>query len=144
MGYVAWIEVSGGGEPEVEQVSPLLAMEDEPRGLRGVPDGGSADESVLALHELALVNPRTIKFATNRRVRTKLPATIELIHRVTTDAVEVVDGLATMPLKDALLARRGRVMRERLVEATHTALAQELIDEDDAAEVLQRLKPVST
>ena len=101
-----------------------------------------ADESVLALH--ALVNPRAIKVATNRRVRTNLPATIELIHRVTTDAVEVVDGLATMPLKAALLECRGRVMRERLAEATHTALAQELIDEDDAAEVLQRLKPVST
>ena len=103
-----------------------------------------ADESVLALHELALVNPRAIKVATNRRVRTNLPATIELIHRVTTDAVEVVDGLATMPLKDALLACRGRVMRERLAEATHTALARDLIDERDAAEVLQRLEPVST
>ena len=88
-----------------------------------------ADESVLALHELALVNPRAIKVATNRRVRTNLPATIELIHRVTTDAVEVVDGLATMPLKAALLECRGRVMRERLAEATHTALARELIDE---------------
>ena len=103
-----------------------------------------ADESVLALHELALVNPRAIKVATNRRVRTNLPATIKLIHRVTTDAVEVVDGLATMPLKDALLACRGRVMRERLAEATHTALARDLIDERDAAEVLQRLEPVST
>ena len=94
--------------------------------------------------ELALVNPRTIKVATHRRVRTKLPATIELIHGVTTDAVEVVDGLATMPLKDVLLACRGRVMRERIAEATHTALARELIDEHDAAEVLQRLEPVST
>lgn len=144
MGYVAWIEVSGGGEPEVEQVSPLLAMEDEPRGLRGIPDGGSADEPDLAQHELALVTPRTIKVAAHRRVRTKLPATIELIHGVPTDAVELVDGLATMPLKDALLACRGRVMRERLAEAAHTALARELMDEHDAAEVLQRLESVST
>ncbi|CAB4974281.1 unannotated protein [freshwater metagenome] len=103
-----------------------------------------ADESVLAVHELALVNPRTIKVATDRRVRTKLPATIELIQGVTTNTVEVVDGLATMPLRDALLACRGRVMRERLVEATRIALARELIDEHDAAEVLQRLEPVST
>jgi hypothetical protein len=63
---------------------------------------------------------------------------------VTTNTVEVVDGLATMPLRDALLACRGRVMRERLVEATRIALARELIDEHDAAEVLQRLEPVST
>jgi hypothetical protein len=35
-------------------------------------------------------------------------------------------------------------MRERLAEATHTALARDLIDERDAAEVLQRLEPVST
>ena len=103
-----------------------------------------ADESILALHELPVVNPRPIKVATHHRVRTKLPATIELIHGVTTGAVEVVDGLATMPLKDALLACRGRVMRERLAEATHTAFARELIDEHDAAEVLQRLEPVST
>ncbi len=103
-----------------------------------------ADESVLAVHELALVNPRTIKVATHRRVRTKLPATIELIHGVTTDAVEVVDGLATMPLKDALLACRGRVTREHLAVPTHTAHARELIDEHHAAEVLQRLETVST
>ena len=65
-----------------------------------------ADESILALHELPVVNPRPIKVATHHRVRTKLPATIELIHGVTTGAVEVVDGLATMPLKDALQRSR--------------------------------------
>ena len=63
---------------------------------------------------------------------------------MTTDTVEVVDGLATMPLKDARLACRGRVMREQLAEATRVGLARDLIDEHDAAEVLKRLEPMST
>jgi len=40
---------------------------------------GTADESVLAVHGLALVNPRTIKVATNRRVRAVLPPPIDVV-----------------------------------------------------------------
>lgn len=91
-----------------------------------------ADESVLTVHDLALVNPRTIKVATGRRIRTALPANIELVARAWQGPVEHVEGLPTMPLKDALVACRGRVMRERLIEAVDEAQARNLIDAQDA------------
>jgi hypothetical protein len=97
------------------------------------------DESVLAFHELAHVNPRTIKVATNRRARTKLPATIELFDNHDADDIEINDGLAMMPITQALLACRGRVMRERLAEGARTAVARDLIDESNAALVLDQI-----
>ena len=102
-----------------------------------------ADESVLAVHDLALVNPRTIKVATDRRVRATLPPTIELVPASDVGHVEYVDGLATMPLRDALIACRGRVMRERLVEATRVAVARDLLDDQDAGVVLDHLSLAS-
>ncbi|MBU6245975.1 MAG: type IV toxin-antitoxin system AbiEi family antitoxin domain-containing protein [Actinomycetales bacterium] len=98
-----------------------------------------ADESVLAVHDLALVNPRKIKVATTRRVRAALPPTIELVPAEGGDHVEHVDGLPTMPLRDALIACQGRVMRERLVEATRAAAARDLLDAQDVADVLDQL-----
>jgi len=101
------------------------------------------DESVLAVHDLALVNPRTIKVATDRRVRATLPATIEVVSSAAAGPVEFVEGLPTMPLRDALISCRGRVMRERLVEATRVAVARDLLDEHDAADVLEQLQVVA-
>lgn len=103
------------------------------------PGSWLVDESVLAFHELAHVNPRTIKVATNRRARTKLPATIELFDNHDADDIEINDGLAMMPITQALLACRGRVMRERLAEGARAAVTRELIDEADAALVLEEI-----
>lgn len=120
--------------------APITALTPYAQALALVGAGAYlADESVLALHDLALVNPRTIKIATARRVRAALPPTIELVPANDGDHVEYVDGLPTMPLRDALVASKGRVMRERLVEATRVALARELLDDQDAADVLDQL-----
>lgn|GEM_PF-6331399 len=70
---------------------------------------GTVDESVLAVHGLALVNPRTIKVATNRRVRAVLPPPIDVVSTAEAGPVEFVDGLSTMPLREALIACRSRV-----------------------------------
>ncbi|MBI1352120.1 MAG: hypothetical protein GC156_13520 [Actinomycetales bacterium] len=106
------------------------------------PGARLVDESVLAVHDLALVNPRTIKVGTDRRIREKLPASIEIVPMAGGD-VEYVDGLPTMPLGEALVACRGRVMRDRLVEATRVAVARDLLDDNDATDVLERLALVS-
>lgn len=129
----------GHGVYRMDEV-PMTALTPYAQALALVGDGSYlADESVLAVHDLALVNPRTIKVATDRRVRRTLPSTIELVPAQDVAQFEYVDGLPTMPLRDALIACRGRVMRERLVEATRVAVARDLLDDDDAAHVLDQL-----
>lgn len=129
----------GHGVYRMDEV-PMTALTPYAQALALVGDGAYlVDESVLAVHDLALVSPRTIKVATARRVRTALPPTIELVPVNDGGDVEHIDGLATMPLRDALIACRGRVMRERLVEATRVAVARDLLDDQDAAHVLDQL-----
>ena len=93
-----------------------------------------ADESVLAIHDLALVNPRTVRVATHHRVRARLPAAVELVHRFLPPAdVTDVEGVPTMTVAAALRACRGRVMTERLVQAVDDALDRRLLDRVAAA-----------
>lgn len=129
----------GQGVYRMEE-APMTALTPYAQALALVGAGAYlADESVLAVHDLALVNPRTIKVATDRRVRAALPPTIELVPANDGRPVEHVDGLPTMPLRDALIACRGRVMRDRLVDATRVAVARDLLDDQDAAEVMDQL-----
>lgn len=98
-----------------------------------------ADESVLAIHDLALVNPRSIKVTTPRRVRAQLPGTVDIVRRDKLAEPEFVDGLPTMPLRAALVACRGRVLRERLVDAAREAETQGLLTGSEADDVVRQL-----
>lgn len=106
------------------------------------PDAMLADESVLALHDLALVNPRTTKVMTMRRVRARMPSTVEVLRRTYLPAPVFFEGIATMPLADALLACRGRVQTERLLDATHEARVRGLLRPVDADAVAKQLAVV--
>jgi len=105
----------------------------------GGPGAMIADESVLALHDLALVNPKRIKVATTRRVRADLPSTVEIVRRAALPEPDFVDGLPTMPTGDALRACRGRVMNERLTTAAREAHAQGLLLPEEADRVIRDL-----
>ncbi len=106
------------------------------------PDAMLADESVLAFHDLALVNPRSTKVMTKRRVRAQLPSTVEVLRRTELPAPVFFEGLASMPLADALLACRGRVQTERLLDATHEARVRGLIRPAEADAVAKALAVV--
>lgn len=103
------------------------------------PDAMLADESVLAAHELALVNPRTIKVTTPRRVRTQVPKTVEIIRRSHLAEPAFIGGLPAMPVGQALVECKGRVPKDRLVEAAQQARAQGLLPADEADDVLRTL-----
>lgn len=62
-------------------------------------------ESVLAMHDLALVNPPAIEVATNRRVRRTLPPWIKLVRRKDGE-VAYYQGIPCQPLADAIRCRR--------------------------------------
>jgi predicted transcriptional regulator of viral defense system len=85
-------------------------------------------ESVLAFHDLALVNPTRIKVATTRRVRRQLPDHIQLVH-ATVEPGELTeyDGVPSATVERAIRDSIGSVMSERLIEATRRAADEGLI-----------------
>lgn len=104
------------------------------------PDAVLADEAVLAAHDLAHVNLRRIRVATPRRVRTKLPATVEVVHKdIPATDRDSVDGVPAMSIPAALISSRGRVMTERLIDAAHDAARRRLISADQETAVVKEL-----
>ncbi len=78
-------------------------------------------ESVLAMHNLALVNPERIEVATTRRVRKELPTWIVLTRLQTEHQHEVFNGIYCQPLVDAFRYCKGKIMTARLAEAVREA-----------------------
>jgi len=73
-------------------------------------------ECVLALHNLALVNPGRVKVSVNSKIRRKLPDWIEIV-RGGVVSTAVYHGVPCQTLADAIIACRATVPRERLRKA---------------------------
>lgn len=78
-------------------------------------------ESVLALLGLGDVNPRRIKVATRSRVRSQLPAFVELVKVRGDASTRFYEGLASQSVADALLECRGRIEMQSLRDAARQA-----------------------
>ncbi len=90
--------------------------------LRCGPDAHLTHDAVLALHGLALVNPRRIRVGSPHRVRRTLPDSIEVIReQVEPDDLTSYEGIPSTTVRRALLDCRDIVMIDRLVEATEEA-----------------------
>lgn len=98
-------------------------------------------ETVLALHGLADVNPRSVKVAVARRARPKLPAYIELVRVRGGERTTMYEGLAAQPVAEAILVCCGRVDNGRLLEATEEAQARGLLTTADWRCVSKALRP---
>ncbi len=98
-------------------------------------------DSVLALHGLALVNPRKIRVGTTRRVRHKLPSYVSVEQRdVAEDELETFEGLLTTTVAKAILDSSGIVMKERLETALKDALGQGLVTKKEYLKVRKVLR----
>ncbi|WP_420638819.1 type IV toxin-antitoxin system AbiEi family antitoxin domain-containing protein [Candidatus Poriferisocius sp.] len=97
-------------------------------------------ESVLALHDLAFVNPRRIKVGTPRRVRRELPAHIELVH-TRTDPADLTEyyGIGSLTVAAAIRDSIGAVMPERLTESVERATEEGLVRRRDASALLAEI-----
>ncbi len=73
--------------------------------------------SVLAMHNLAMVNPEKIEVATTRRVRRELPPWISLTRVRDETPYNFLNGILCQPLADAFRHCKGKVMTYRLAEA---------------------------
>lgn len=160
-GYVTTKEAAAAGVPAIEL--PKLAarggLENVAYGLYRVPDvpphaldqfaeallraGNGAflhGESVLALFGLADVNPRQIKVAVRKRTRPKLPGFIELTL-VKDDVVTTrYEGLESQTVADVILECRGRIERERLMDAAKEARKQGLLTTTEWQRVRRELQ----
>ncbi len=97
-------------------------------------------DAVLALHDLALVNPRRIRVGTPKRVRPKLPVFVQMIRRqLEPEELTVYEGIPSTTVARALHDCIGVVMVERLVEATREATRRGLVNEDEAQRALAEL-----
>lgn len=86
-------------------------------------------ESVLAMHNLALVNPVKTTVATSKRIRKKLPAWIEVVKTDEGEKIANYEGIPSQSVENALRYCKGRVMKERLAGAVRDAAREGLIDE---------------
>ena len=84
-------------------------------------------ESVLALFGLADMNPRKIKVAVRRRTRPRLPPFVELTQVKDDVRTTFYEGLAAQPVADAILECRGRIERDRLLDAAKQARREGLL-----------------
>lgn len=83
-------------------------------------------ESVLALHDLALVNPGYVKVAMSRRVSRALPEWVDIIR---VDRIEQTAyfGIPCQRLSEAIKTCKAIVPRERLISAISDAEHEGLI-----------------
>ena len=105
--------------------------------------GGNAynyGESVLAMHNLALVNPTAISVATTARVRKKLPAGITIMFRYSEDRITYYEGIPAQSVFDAIIVCRTSIMGERLENAVSEAYRQGLINEIEATTARKEIR----
>ena len=84
-------------------------------------------ESVLAMHNLAMVNPLRVQVATGRRVRKALPKWIELVKKPEGAEEDVFEGIRCQNLASVILECRGKLMTDRLLGAIDDASRRGLL-----------------
>lgn len=96
-------------------------------------------ESVLAMHDLALVNPVKTSVATTKRIRKKLPAWVQVVAAKSTDEVTNYEGISSQSVADAIRFCKGRVMQDRLADALNKAASAGLLTEKSKAGLQKEL-----
>lgn len=96
-------------------------------------------ESVLAMHELALVNPSKVSVATSKRVRRTMPSWVEVVADGGGFVPVEYEGIPSQSIADAILTCRTSVMADRLVEAASAARKQGFIKASDEKRIVKEL-----
>lgn len=131
----------------------LYRFEDVPRTgrdqfmeavLRVGPDAFLAGDAVLALHDLALANPKHIRVVTPHRVRRHLPGFLRVERRALPKTVQTIyEGIPVTTVAQALRDARGEIMPTRLIEATHEAVREGLLRKVEAEKLAKELEEAS-
>jgi predicted transcriptional regulator of viral defense system len=95
--------------------------------------------SVLAMLNLAFVNPTVITVATTKQVRRTLPDYVSIVRRKG-DSVTVYDGIMAQSVYDAIITCFGKVMPERLQDAITDSNDQGYITKREAEQLRSELE----
>lgn len=95
-------------------------------------------DTVLAMFDLALVNPAQIYIGTPYRRRGRAPSHTVITHRsdMPEDDLTVYDGLRCVTVRRALLDAVPHLIGDRALDAVADARRRELIDEVEATEII--------
>jgi predicted transcriptional regulator of viral defense system len=96
--------------------------------------------SVLAMFNLALVNPAKITVATPSRVRKTLPPYIAVMPATEGTEVTRYEGIPSQSVADAIRTCRRVIMTERLLPAIEDARLQGLVNEREAKELTREIR----
>lgn len=96
-------------------------------------------ESVIAMHELAPTNPTYIYVATPKRVRRKLPTYIKVVQRSGEGGKTVYEGIPSQTIAAAIRSCYGRMMDDRLRNATLAARAKGYLTRIEEQALLEEL-----
>lgn len=103
--------------------------------LRVGEDAFLTHDAVLNLHELALVNPRSVQVGTARRVRRALPDSVTLVRRTDAPQLTSYEGIRSTTVAQALRDCAGTVPRDRLRDALEDARREGLVRRRDVADL---------
>lgn len=103
------------------------------------PDAYLYGESVIAMHELAPTNPNYVYVATPNRVRRKLPPYMKVFRIVEGEKTTLYEGIPSQTVADAIRSCRGKIMDERLRDATLMARARGYLTRAEEQELLEEL-----
>ena len=96
--------------------------------------GGDAwlwGDAVLAMHNLALVNPLRYKVAVKRNVRKALPEWIEIVHRFNEADASEFNGIPCQNLASVFIDSKNTLMMDRLLQAIKEASNRGLLNVTD-------------
>lgn len=95
------------------------------------PDSWIWGESVLAMHNLALVNPLFVYVATKRRVRKELPNWLKVIKLPRSAVIDDFDGIPCQNLASVFIDSKGKLMTDRLLQGIKEARNKALLTVND-------------
>jgi len=108
--------------------------------LRCGPDAHLTHEAVLAIYDLALVNPRRIRVGTPHRVRRILPDSIELTREAVEPAhLTSYEGIPSTTVRRALLDCQHTIMSDHLHQAATEAGRLGLVPRHQLSALLDEL-----
>lgn len=127
-----------------EELPPTKFDQFYEAALRVGDDAVLMGDAVLALHDLALVNPRTIRVATPHRVRRELPEWVTVEQTIVPeDDVTMFEGIPMTTVARAMLDAQAYVMTDRLLDAIPTAIDEGLMNGREARKLKRELTSVA-
>ena len=96
-------------------------------------------ESVLGFYHLCPTHEAIIHIGTPNRVRRRLPQTIQLEKRPAGECLHLMDGVPAQTIGLAIRTAMGSVEPTRIREAIEVAAREQLIQRDEAVELLKEM-----